>query len=215
MKGREARRRTGERGEGRDGVRDGSKLLSRGCPSPPSLVPPGPGCCAKVSEKGPGPARGGPALAAPHPPTELGRGRGHRAVGRGGGRAQAPLALTWNILITSSQLRCWAKSQSLAVMSMRRQMSMSTFMAFSWIFVSRSDRFCAGSMGSGEGGPQGPATSPHPPRHWVPLQHSAQDSWLPGQTGPPKGVAQWLGPAGGSLLELRRLQERLTDYQEL
>lgn len=40
----------------------------------------------------------------------------------------------------SSQFLCWATSQRRAVMSMRRQMSMSTFMAFSWILLSRSDR---------------------------------------------------------------------------
>lgn len=50
--------------------------------------------------------------------------------------------ITWNILETSSELRCCATSHSLAVISIRRQMSMSTFMAFSWIFVSRSVMGC-------------------------------------------------------------------------
>lgn len=47
---------------------------------------------------------------------------------------------TWNMCIVSSQFLCWATSQRRAVMSMRRQISMSTFMAFSWILLSRSDR---------------------------------------------------------------------------
>lgn len=50
--------------------------------------------------------------------------------------------ITWKILETSSELRCCATSHSLAVISIRRQMSMSTFMAFSWIFVSRSVMGC-------------------------------------------------------------------------
>lgn len=37
-------------------------------------------------------------------------------------------------------------------MSIRRQMSMSTFMAFSWILVSSSDRFCSQHSGVHEGG---------------------------------------------------------------
>lgn len=47
--------------------------------------------------------------------------------------------LTLNIFVMSSELRCWATSHSLAVMSMRLQMSMSTLLAFSWIFESSSD----------------------------------------------------------------------------
>lgn len=50
--------------------------------------------------------------------------------------------LALNILDMSSEFRCWATSHSLAVMSIRRQMSMSTFLAFSWILVSRSDICC-------------------------------------------------------------------------
>ena len=50
--------------------------------------------------------------------------------------------VTWKILDTSSEFRCCATSHSLAVISIRRQMSMSTFMAFSWIFVSRSVMGC-------------------------------------------------------------------------
>lgn len=46
---------------------------------------------------------------------------------------------TWKIGITSSLFLCWATSQRRAVMSIRRQISMSTFMAFSWILLSRSD----------------------------------------------------------------------------
>lgn len=52
--------------------------------------------------------------------------------------------LTLNIFDMSSELRCWATSHSLAVMSIRRQMSMSTLLAFSWILVSRSDICCRG-----------------------------------------------------------------------
>jgi len=48
---------------------------------------------------------------------------------------------TWYIWM-SSQFLCWARSQRRAVMSILRQMSMSTFMAFSWILLSSSDRFC-------------------------------------------------------------------------
>lgn len=47
--------------------------------------------------------------------------------------------LTLNIFDMSSELRCWATSHSLAVMSIRLQISMSTRLAFSWILVSRSD----------------------------------------------------------------------------
>ncbi len=47
--------------------------------------------------------------------------------------------LPCSILLMSSELLCCATSQSLAVMSMRLQMSISTFMAFSWILVSKSD----------------------------------------------------------------------------
>lgn len=50
--------------------------------------------------------------------------------------------VTWKILDTSSEFRCCATSHSLAVISIRRQMSMSTFIAFSWIFVSRSVMGC-------------------------------------------------------------------------
>lgn len=50
--------------------------------------------------------------------------------------------LALNILDMSSEFRCWATSHSLAVMSIRRQMSMSTFRAFSWILVSKSDICC-------------------------------------------------------------------------
>lgn len=50
--------------------------------------------------------------------------------------------LTLNIFVMSSELRCCATSHSLAVMSMRLQMSMSTLLAFSWIFESSSDICC-------------------------------------------------------------------------
>lgn len=46
----------------------------------------------------------------------------------------------------SSQFLCWATSQRRAVMSIRRQMSMSTVMAFSWILLSRSDKFWRGEF---------------------------------------------------------------------
>lgn len=52
------------------------------------------------------------------------------------------LPATWYMWMTPSQFLCWATSQSRAVMSILRQMSMSTFMAFSWILLSSSDRFC-------------------------------------------------------------------------
>lgn len=52
--------------------------------------------------------------------------------------------LTLNIFDMSSELRCWATSHSLAVMSIRLQMSMSTRLAFSWILESRSDICCTG-----------------------------------------------------------------------
>lgn len=52
--------------------------------------------------------------------------------------------LTLNIFDMSSELRCWATSHSLAVMSILLQMSMSTRLAFSWILVSRSDICCRG-----------------------------------------------------------------------
>lgn len=55
--------------------------------------------------------------------------------------------LTLNIFDMSSELRCWATSHSLAVMSIRLQMSMSTRLAFSWILVSRSDISCRGKDG--------------------------------------------------------------------
>ena len=93
-----------------------------------------------------------------------GRGRGVRARGRvaGAGGGQCRLVsgaalVTWKILDTSSEFRCCATSHSLAVISIRRQMSMSTFMAFSWIFVSRSVMGCReDSRGLRElgGGPQ-------------------------------------------------------------
>ena len=47
--------------------------------------------------------------------------------------------LTLNILDMSSEFLCCATSQSFAVMSILLQMSMSTFMAFSWILESSSD----------------------------------------------------------------------------
>lgn len=73
---------------------------------------------------------------------------GGRALWEGGsGRWEWRLVsraalVTWKILDTSSEFRCCATSHSLAVISIRRQMSMSTFMAFSWIFVSRSVMGC-------------------------------------------------------------------------
>ncbi len=51
----------------------------------------------------------------------------------------APNGLPCSILLMSSELLCCATSHSLAVMSMRLQMSISTVMAFSWILVSKSD----------------------------------------------------------------------------
>ena len=70
-----------------------------------------------------------------------------RGPGHGGRGGQCRLVsgaalITWKILDTSSEFRCCATSHSLAVISIRRQMSMSTFMAFSWIFVSRSVMGC-------------------------------------------------------------------------
>lgn len=63
--------------------------------------------------------------------------------GKGEWQLVSRMALvTWKILDTSSEFRCCATSHSLAVISIRRQMSMSTFMAFSWIFVSRSVMGC-------------------------------------------------------------------------
>lgn len=73
----------------------------------------------------------------------LGRAGGQGCSGRAGGWLVSRAALvTWKILDTSSEFRCCATSHSLAVISIRRQMSMSTFMAFSWIFVSRSVMGC-------------------------------------------------------------------------
>lgn len=81
---------------------------------------------------------------------ETGAGQAGGRTGRSGGwqrrvavAAGEEVALfTWKILDTSSEFRCCATSHSLAVISIRRQMSMSTFMAFSWIFVSRSVMGC-------------------------------------------------------------------------
>lgn len=63
------------------------------------------------------------------------------------GEQAAPF--TWKISDTSSEFRCCATSHSLAVMSIRRQMSMSTLMAFSRICVSRSVTGCGDGEDSG------------------------------------------------------------------
>lgn len=58
---------------------------------------------------------------------------------------RTPSTGTWYIWITSSQFLCWATSHRRAVISILRQMSMSTFMAFSWILLSSSDKFYKGN----------------------------------------------------------------------